>query len=109
LNRKIIQQVLSILTITLKINRHTGGCNEYPDCKQILLVMDNLNTHTIASLYEAFPPKTARSLAKRLEIHFTPKNGSWLNIAEIELSAMTKQCLDRRIDNITSLKIELTA
>ena len=71
--------------------------------------MDNLNTHSISSLYEAFPPEIARSLVKRLEIHHTPKHGSWLNIAEIELSAMTKQCLERRIDNITSLDNELTS
>ena len=69
--------------------------------------MDNLNTHTIASLYAAFPAETARSLAKRLEIHYTPKHGSWLNIAEIELSVMTKQCLDRRISSIDSLRLEL--
>ena len=80
---------------------------DYPDCQKVRLVMDNLNTHSISSLYEAFPPEVARSLAKRLEIHFTPKHGSWLNIAEIELSVMTKQCLDRRIDNITSLQKEL--
>ena len=79
----------------------------YPDTPKIRLVMDNLNTHTIASLYAAFPPETARSLAKRLEIHYTPKHGSWLNIAEIELSAMTKQCLDRRISSIGSLRLEL--
>ncbi len=71
--------------------------------------MDNLNTHSISSLYEAFPPEIARSLVKRLEIHHTPKHGSWLNIAEIELSAMTKQCLERRIDSITSLDHELTS
>lgn len=82
---------------------------DYPDCQKIRLVMDNLNTHSISSLYEAFPPEIARSLAKRLEIHFTPKHGSWLNIAEIELSVMTKQCLDRRIDNITSLGMEIAA
>jgi hypothetical protein len=80
----------------------------YPDTPKIRLVMDNLNTHSISSLYEAFPPETARSLAKRLEIHYTPKHGSWLNIAEIELSVMTKQCLDRRIPSITSLRSELT-
>lgn len=82
---------------------------EYPDCQKVRLVMDNLNTHSISSLYEAFPPDIARNLAKRLEIHHTPKHGSWLNIAEIELSAMTKQCLDRRINNITSLGNELAA
>jgi len=71
--------------------------------------MDNLNTHTISSLYEAFPPAEARRLAKRLEIHYTPKHGSWLNIAEIELSAMTRQCLSRRIASITSLEAKLSA
>jgi hypothetical protein len=71
--------------------------------------MDNLNTHSISSLYEAFPPEIARSLAKRLEIHYTPKHGSWLNIAEIELSVLSKQCLDRRIDSITILGSELTS
>ena len=81
----------------------------YPDCQKVHLVMDNLNTHSISSLYEAFPPDIARTLARRLEIHHTPKHGSWLNIADIELSAMTKQCLERRIENITSLKIELAA
>ena len=82
---------------------------EYPECKKVRLVMDNLNTHSIASLYEAFPPEIARSLAVRLEIHYTPKHGSWLNIAEIELSAMTAQCLNRRIDNIIPLQFELSA
>jgi hypothetical protein len=81
----------------------------YPQAPRIRLVMDNLNTHTTASLYEAFPPELARSLAKRLEIHYTPKHGSWLNIAEIELSVMSKQCLDRRIADITSLQNELSA
>ena len=81
----------------------------YPDTLKIRLVMDNLNTHSISSLYEAFPPEVARSLAKRLEIHYTPKHGSWLNIAEIELSAMAKQCLHRRISSITSLRVELSA
>ena len=81
----------------------------YPEAKKIRLVMDNLNTHCISSLYEAFPPEEARSLAKRLEIHYTPKHGSWLNIAEIELSAMSRQCLDRRISSITSLRAELSA
>ena len=71
--------------------------------------MDNLNTHSTSSLYEAFPPEIARSLVKRLEIHYTPKHGSWLNIAEIELSATTKQCLERRIENITTLDNEPTS
>ena len=81
----------------------------YPDAPKVCLVMDNLNTHSIASLYEAFPPERARALAKRLEIHYTPKHGSWLNIAEIELSAMTSQCLGRRIPNMDSLASELAA
>jgi hypothetical protein len=81
----------------------------YPKTPKIRLVMDNLNTHSIASLYEAFPAQTARCLAKRLEIHYTPKHGSWLNIAEIELSALTRQCLDRRIPSMKSLRLELSA
>ena len=80
---------------------------QYPDAIKVRLVMDNLNTHSIASLYEAFEPETARRLAKRLEIHHTPKHGSWLNIAEIELSAMTKQCLVRRIPALMDLCTEL--
>ncbi len=71
--------------------------SRYAAAKRVTLVMDNLNTHSTASLYEAFPPAEARQLAKRLEIIHTPKHGSWLNIAEIELSALTRQCLDRRI------------
>ncbi len=79
----------------------------YPNVSKIRLVMDNLNTHSVASLYQAFDPETARRLAKRLEIHYTPKHGSWLNIAEIELSAMTRQCLGRRIPSINQLGLEL--
>jgi hypothetical protein len=82
---------------------------DYPHAEKIVLVMDNLNTHTIASLYEAFPPEQAYALASRLEIHHTPKHGSWLNIAEIELSALTRQCLDRRITDIDTLNTELAA
>ena len=82
---------------------------DYPDAERVVLVMDNLNTHTLGSLYEAFEPAKARALAQRLEIHHTPKHGSWLNIAEIELSALTRQCLDRRIDDIDVLNTELTA
>ncbi len=82
---------------------------DYPDCSKVRLVMDNLNTHSLSSLYEAFSPKTARRLAKRLEIHYTPKHGSWLNIAEIELSVMTSQCLNRRISDITSLNKQISA
>ena len=75
----------------------------------MLLVCDNLNTHKVASLYEAFAPPEARRLARRLEIHYTPKHGSWLNIAEIELSVLTKQCLDRRIPAIETLRQETQA
>ena len=80
----------------------------YANTPKIRLVMDNLNTHSIASLYEAFSPGIARRLAKRLEIHYTPKHGSWLNIAEIELSALTRQCLDRRIATIEALQQEVS-
>ena len=82
---------------------------EYPDADKVVLVMDNLNTHNIASLYQAFPPEKAYALASRLEIHHTPKHGSWLNIAEIELSCLTKQCLGRRIATLDALNLELTA
>ena len=81
----------------------------YPDAPKLCLVMDNLNTHNTSSLYEAFTPEKANALAKRLEIHYTPKHGSWLNIAEIELSAMTSQCLGRRFDSIATLSAELAA
>ena len=81
----------------------------FPDAEKIILVMDNLNTHKAASLYKAFPPAEARRIIKRLEIHYTPKHGSWLNMAEIELNVMTRQCLSRRIDTITRLKNELSA
>ena len=81
----------------------------YAAAPKIVVVMDNLNTHGIGSLYEAFPPAEARRLAQRLEIHFTPKHGSWLNIAENELSALTKQCLSRRIGTIAELRAEVVA
>ena len=71
----------------------------YPLAEKVVLVMDNLNTHGIASLYEAFAPDVALALAARLEIHYTPKHGSWLNMAETELSILVRQCLDRRIDD----------
>lgn len=82
---------------------------DYPDAERVVLVMDNLNTHTLGSLYEALEPATARALAQRLEIHYTPRHGSWLNIAEIELSRLTRQCLDRRIYDLDTLNTELTA
>jgi DDE superfamily endonuclease len=71
--------------------------------------MDNLNTHTTASLYEAFPPAEARRLAERLEIHYTPKHGSWLNMAEIELRILQGQCLNRRIPDIETIRSEVEA
>lgn len=81
----------------------------YPDAKKIVLVMDNLNTHKPASLYKKYPPEEARRILKKLEIHYTPKHGSWLDIAEIELNVMTRQCLSRRIENIETLRKELKA
>lgn len=81
----------------------------YPDAERIVLVMDNLNTHTPASLYEAFAPAEAKRIADKLEIHYTPKHGSWLDIAEIELSALSRQCLDRRIPNRDVLAQEVAA
>jgi DDE superfamily endonuclease len=82
---------------------------DYPHAQTVVLVMDNLNTHTLGSLYEAFEPVKARALAARLEIHHTPKHGSWLNTAEIELAALTRQCLDRRIEDLDVLNHELAA
>jgi hypothetical protein len=81
----------------------------YPAAERIVLVMDNLNTHTPASLYEAFPPDQAKHLADRLEIHYTPKHGSWLDMAEIELSVFTSQCLNRRIPDRESLERDTLA
>lgn len=82
---------------------------DYPDAEKIILICDNLNTHGVASLYETFPPETARALARRLEIHYTPKHGSWLNIAECELSALTRQCLKGRTPDLPALKKKLNA
>jgi hypothetical protein len=79
----------------------------YPEAERIVLVMDNLNTHTPASLYEAFDPTEAKRLANKLEIHYTPKHGSWLNMAEIELSVLSRQCLDRRVPNFEALEAEV--
>ena len=81
--------------------------DRYPHARKIRLIMDNLNTHTIGSLYETYPPEEAHRLASRLEIHYTPKHGSWLNIAEIELSALKGQCLDRRICDMEVLREEI--
>ncbi len=81
----------------------------YPDATKIVLVMDNLNTHMIASLYKAFSPEEAFRIAQKLEIHFTPKNGSWLDMAEIEFSALSRQCLNRRIPDQETLIKEIAA
>ena len=81
----------------------------YPKAMKIRLIMDNLNTHCIASLYETFPADEARRLAERLDIHYTPKHGSWLNMAEIEFSALSRQCVNRRISTITSLREQILA
>ena len=81
----------------------------YPEAERIVLVMDNLNTHTPASLYETFPPAEAKRLANKLEIHYTPKHGSWLNMAEIELSVLSRQCLERRVPDFETLQAEAHA
>lgn len=82
---------------------------DYPHARKVKLVCDNLNTHHIASLYEAFPAEEAHRLARRLEIQYTPRNGSWLNVAEIELSVLSRQCLDRRIASAEQMSQEITA
>jgi hypothetical protein len=81
----------------------------HPEAEKLVLVMDNLNTHKLASLYETFPPEQAWRIAERLEIHHTPKHGSWLNVAEIELSVLSRQCLDRRIESMEKLRTEVAA
>lgn len=80
----------------------------YPNVEKIILVMDNLNTHKPASLYKKYPPAEARRIIKKLEIHYTPKHGSWLDMAEIELNVMTRQCLSRRVEDINKLRGELS-
>ena len=81
----------------------------YPQAERVVLVMDNLNTHGIESLYATYPPAEARALAERLEIHYTPKHGSWLNIAEIELSALCGQCLNQRIADLATVRQQMRA
>ena len=83
--------------------------DDYPEAQKVMLVCDNLNTHNTASLYETFEPAEARRLAKRLDIRYTPKHGSWLNIAEVELSVLTSQCLDRRIADLETMQQEIKA
>jgi len=82
---------------------------DFPDARQVHLLCDNLNTHHLASLYEAFPAAQAHRLAQRLDLIYTPRNGSWLNVAEIELSILSRQCLDRRIVDDQTLTQELRA
>ncbi len=85
-------------------------CDElYPDAEKIVLVMDNLNTHTMASLYEMFEPAMARRLAEKLEIHYTPKHGSWLNMAEIELSVLSRQCMGNYFEDANQLVKQIEA
>jgi hypothetical protein len=81
----------------------------YPDAEKIVMVMDNLNTHSLASLYAAFEPEIALRLAQRFEIHYTPKHGSWLNMAELEIGVMSRQCLGRRIATIEKMESEVQA
>jgi hypothetical protein len=83
--------------------------SRYKNAPKIKIVLDNLNTHNIASLYKAFPAPYARELAKRIEFHYTPKHGSWLNIAEISISVLVKQCIGRRISSIERLNAEIAA
>ncbi len=82
---------------------------DYPEAEIVVLVMDNLNTHTLGALYEAFEPAEALRIARRLEIHHTPKHGSWLNMAEIELSVLSRQCLGQRIPDVATLTAEVAA
>ena len=79
---------------------------DFPQANKVVLVTDNLNTHTMWSLYETFPPEEARRILDKIEWHYTPEHGSWLNMAEIELSVMQQQCLDRRIPDIPTLEHE---
>lgn len=81
----------------------------YPAAEKVVLVMDNLNTHSVASLYAALKPEEAQRLAQRLEVHYTPKHGSWLNVAEIELSVLKRQCLGRRIPCVEQMRSEVAA
>jgi hypothetical protein len=81
----------------------------FPEAERIILVLDNLNTHTPAALYRAFPPAEARRLLDKLELHYTPKHASWLNVAEVELSVLARQCLDRRLPDTATLAAEVAA
>lgn len=91
-----------------QVVQQLGDC-QFPEVEELKLVMDNLNTHTPASLYESFPPEEARRLTAKLDMHSTPKQASWLAMAEIEISVMKEQCLDRRIPDKESLEREISA
>jgi len=82
---------------------------DFPTAERIRLVLDNLNTHTLGALYETFPAAEARRIARKLELHYTPKHGSWLNMAELEISVLSRQCLDRRIPALGELRREVAA
>jgi len=82
---------------------------EYPNAAKVVFVMDNLNTHALSSLYQCFPPEKARALASRMEIHYTPKHGSWLDVAETGLGVLKSQCLNRRIPDMETMKREVGA
>jgi hypothetical protein len=106
--RKVdIRQSKTMIDWALEIRRLLDV--DYPQAEKVILICDNLNTHKIASLYEAFLPQEAKRLRDRLEIHYTPKHGSWLNVAEIELSLLTRQCLDRRLPDIPALQQQAKA
>jgi len=81
----------------------------FPEAKKIRVVLDNLNTHTPASFYETFSPEQARNLVRMLEFHYTPKHSSWFNMAEVEISVLTQQCIDRRLGNVETVETEVTA
>ena len=95
--------------VTLRRPKPGQQCEDYPHKDRIVLVMDNLNPHHPSSLYEEFEPAEARRIAERLEIHYTPKHGSWLDMAEIEIGVMVRQCLDRRIPDQSVLRREVGA
>jgi hypothetical protein len=83
--------------------------DHFPQARQVVLVMDNLNTHTLGALYEVYPPEEARRIIRKIRIHHTPKHGSWLNMAEIEISALSRGCLKRRIPNQEMIRREIEA
>lgn len=104
-----------MVTITERKTKRDWACfleeiaHQYENAERITLVMDNLNTHTPGALYETFTPDKAKALWDRFEFVYTPKHGSWLNMAEIELNVLTRQCLKRRIDNIRVVRKEIMA